>query len=806
MKNKPLDPSQLYKPCNIEQLKFNSTEELEDIDITVGQQRAVDAVKLGIRMHKNGYNIFAMAPSGTGKLTTVRQLVEHEASRQNIPSDWCYVNNFNQPAKPKAIKLMPGQGKVFKHDMAQLIDELSIAIPTAFDGEEYRSRTGEIETESRQREINELNQLREEAVNAHIILTETATGYAFSPSDENNEIISPEQFSKFDKNKQHEIQKTIFDLQERLAKLLKNFPIWRKETKRKLQALNREVAEQAVNHSIDDLIEQYAKQEAVLGYLHEVQRDIVEHVLDFLPRSEKIFPFMELSQESNPFKRYYVNLMVDFSDKKSAPVIYEDHPNYSNLVGRIDHQAYMGSLVTDFTMIKPGALHKANGGYLIIDARKLLSQPYAWDTLKRTLQSGEIRVESLERALSLISTSSLEPEPIPLNLKLILMGEPLIYYLLSQYDPEFHDLFKIAADFDESVSREDCVNDYARLLATIARREKLRPLSQNAVARIIEHSSRMVGDAEKLLTHLRSITDLLTESDYWADNNGHEHIVNIDVQQAIDHKTHRLDKIREKLYENIRRGTVLIDTEGQVIGQVNGLSVLQLGEFSFGQPSRITATTRLGSGKVVDIERETELGGAIHSKGVLILSSFIASRYSRTTPFSVAASLVFEQSYGHIEGDSASLAELCAILSSIAQVPLRQDLAITGSVNQLGNVQPIGGVNEKIEGFFDICAQKGLTGTQGVIIPATNIKHLMLRWDVVHAVQSCQFNIYAVTTVADALELLTGMEAGVVNEQGVYPPESFNGQVEAQLSQFTKIKKEFNRKQINESSKPGSDA
>ncbi|MBL7005157.1 MAG: AAA family ATPase [Gammaproteobacteria bacterium] len=792
MKHTPLTPSQLYKPCNIEQLKFRSTEELEDIDIAVGQQRAVEAVKFGIRMHKNGYNIFAMAPAGTGKLTTVRQLVEHEASRQDIPSDWCYVNNFSQAAKPTAIKFRPGQGRVFQQDMEQLIDELSIAIPAAFDGDEYRSRTGELESESRQREINELSQLREEAANAHILLTETATGYAFSPANENNEIISPEQFNKFDKDKQHEIQKTIFILQERLAKLLKNFPIWRKETKRKLQALNREVAELAVNHSVDELIEKYAKQEAVLSYLNDVQKDIIDHVLDFLPRSEKLFPFMELQQESNPFKRYYVNLMVDHSNKKSAPVIYEDHPNYSNLVGRIDHQAYMGSLVTDFTMIKPGALHKANGGYLIIDARKLLFQPYAWDTLKRTLQSGEIRIESLERALSLISASSLEPEPIPLNVKLILMGEPLIYYLLCEYDPEFHDLFKIAADFDESVSRNDSNSDYARLLGTIGRREKLRPLSQNAVARVIEHSSRMVGDAEKLLTHLRSITDLLAESDYWAESNGHEHITNSDVQQAIDHKTHRLDKLREKLYEHVSRGTVLIDIEGKVIGQVNGLSVVQLGEFSFGQPSRITATTRLGSGKVVDIERETELGGSIHSKGVLILSSFIAARYSRKTPFSIAASLVFEQSYGHIEGDSASLGELCAILSSIAQIPLRQDLAITGSVNQLGNVQPIGGVNEKIEGFFDICAEKGLTGTQGVIIPATNIKHLMLRWDVVHAAQADQFNIYAVKTVDDAIELLAGIEAGAVNEQqGTYLPKSFNGQVEAQLLQFTQIKKEF---------------
>lgn len=797
MKNTPLASSQLYKPCNLEQLKFATTNDLEDIEITVGQERAMDAIKFGIRIHKTGYNIFAMAPAGTGKLTAVRQLAEHEASRQAVPSDWCYVNNFRQPAKPVAIGLSPGQGKAFKADMEELIDELSVAIPAAFDGDEYRSRAGEIESQSRHREISELSELRDSAANAHIILAETPTGYSFSPADEENKEISPEKFNKFDKDKQHEIQTAIIELQERLAKLLKKFPVWRKETKRKLQALNRETAELAVNHSIDELIEKYAKQDAVLAYLKDVQKDIIDHVRDFLPHGEKMFPFMEMPQEPDPFKRYHVNLIVDFSDKKSAPVLYEDHPNYSNLLGHIDHQAYMGSLVTDFTMIKPGALHQANGGYLIIDARKLLFQPYAWETLKRTLQAGEIRVESLERALSLISASSLEPQPIPLKVKIILCGDPLIYYLLSEYDPEFHDLFKVAADFDKSVAREDSNLDYARLLATIARSEKLRPLTQNAVARIIEHSSRMTGDAEKLLIHLRSIKDLLTESDHWAADNGHLHITNSDVQQAIDHKIHRLDKIREKLYENIDRGTVLIDTEGKVTGQINGLSVLQLGEFSFGQPSRITATTRIGSGKVVDIERETELGGAIHSKGVLILSSFIAARYSRKSPFSIAASLVFEQSYGYVEGDSASLAELCAILSSIAQIPLRQDLAITGSVNQLGNVQPIGGVNEKIEGFFDICAKKGLTGTQGVIIPMTNIKHLMLRWDVVHAAQSGQFNIYAVSAVDEALELLTGVEAGVANAQGSYPLESFNGQIEAQLLQFTMIKKDFNGKSDN---------
>ncbi|MDD5631128.1 MAG: AAA family ATPase, partial [Methylococcales bacterium] len=459
MKNRRLDPSQLYKPCSTEELKFSSTEELDDIDITVGQERAIEAIKFGIHIQKNGYNIFAMAPAGTGKLNTVKQLVGHAASRQAIPSDWCYVNNFNQPAKPSAIKLLPGQGNYFKADMEQLIDELSVAIPAAFDGDEYRSRESEIESQSRQREINELSRLRDKAANAHVILIETPTGYAFSPADENNEIISPEQFNKFDKDKQHEIQKSIIDLQEDLAKLLKNFPAWRKEAKRKLQALNREVAELAVNHTIDELIEKYARQEAILSYLNDVQKDIIEHVRDFLPRSEKMISFMELPQESNPFKRYQVNVMVDFSNTKTAPVIFEDHPNYSNLLGRIDHQAYMGSLVTDFTMIKPGALHKANGGYLILDARKLLIQPYSWETLKRTLQSHEIRIESLERALSLISTSSLEPEPIPLNVKVILVGEPLIYYLLSAYDPEFYNLFKVAADFDDSVSRENSSHD-----------------------------------------------------------------------------------------------------------------------------------------------------------------------------------------------------------------------------------------------------------------------------------------------------------------------------------------------------------
>ncbi len=788
MKTKALDSSKLYKACNVENFHFKSTDELEPSDFSLGQDRAIDSIQFGMRIEQKGYNIFALAPSGTGKLSTIQQLLEHESKQLAIGSDWCYINNFSEPAKPKAIQFEAGKGKEFQQDMEQLIDELSIAIPAAFDGDEYRSKREEIEEQYRKMEIGEINLIRDDALKNHIILAETSTGYAFTPVDEKNNVINSEQFNKLEQSTQKKYQQDIVKLQQRLQKLLRKFPSWRKETKRKLQALNRDVAALAVNHSIDELKTKYSEHKLILAYLNQVDADILDHVSDFIPQQEQISPFMESMKEQNPFKRYQVNLIVSNAEAKTAPVVYEDHPTYANLLGRVDHQAYMGALTTDFTMIKSGALHQANGGYLILDARKLLFQPYAWESLKRTLQSGEIRIESLERTLSLISTSSLEPEPIPLNLKLIIFGDRLIYYILNQYDPEFQDLFKIAADFDDSVTRSNAEEEYVRLLATIAKNENLSPLNPQAVARIIEQSARLTGDAEKLSTHLRSIKDLVIESNYWSKFNGHDLITSGDVQQAIEQKIHRLDRIREKMYENIHRGTVYIDLENKVTGQINALSVLQLGEFSFGQPTRITATTRMGNGKVIDIERETELGGPIHSKGVLILSSLIASRYARSTAFSMTASLVFEQSYGQVEGDSASLAELCVILSSLAETPLRQDLAITGSINQLGQVQPIGGVNEKIEGFFDICKEQGLSGQQGVIIPASNIKYLMLRWDVINAAKAQQFHIYAVSSVNEALHLLTNLEPGELNTHGEYPADSFNGKVAKQLTPFNSLK------------------
>jgi lon-related putative ATP-dependent protease len=452
----------------------------------------------------------------------------------------------------------------------------------------------------------------------------------------------------------------------------------------------------------------------------------------------------------------------------------------------------MGTLVTDYMLIKPGALHKANGGYLIIDALKLLQQPYAWEGLKRALSARSIKIQSLGEIYSLISTVSLEPEAIPLDIKVVLVGERILYYLLTAYDPEFSELFKVGADFEDTIERStEHYQLYAQLIATLVERDELLPFERSAVERVIEHSSRMAEDVEKLSMHILSVADLLREADYWSHQEGAKRVTRQAVQTAIDKQIYRADRIRQRYLEEFRRGTLLLDTSGETVGQVNGLVVMQLNNIAFGHPSRITATARLGEGEVVDIEREVELGGAIHSKGVFILSAFLAARYAHNKPLSLAATLVFEQSYGGVEGDSASVGELCALLSALAQVPIRQNLAITGSVNQHGEVQPIGGVNEKIEGFFDVCREKGMTGEQGVIIPQTNVSHLMLRQDIVEAVRNGEFQIYPITSIDEAISLLTGLEAGELDDKGEFPADSLNGRVDARLREFAELRHEF---------------
>jgi lon-related putative ATP-dependent protease len=796
-----LQAADLYRRCDLEQFGFQTTEELEDPSEIIGQPRAVEAMKFGIGISQDGYNIFALGPLGTGKRDFIRQFFERRAQDDSVPSDWCYVNNFEESHKPRAIRLPPGKGSDFRDSMEQLVEELGGALSAAFESEEYQTRRQVIAEEFQERQSEALEDLQQRIQEEGLALIRTPAGFVFAPARDGN-VLSPEEMQDLSQEEQRRLQEKVEQYQEELQKILRQVPGWQHERRERINALDREMADLAVGGLIDELREAYSEFPPVVEHLDAMQQDVVENARElFAPEEQQGGnPFQALTggggrrpRGGSPvLRRYQVNLLVDHGETEGAPVIYEDNPTYQNLVGRVEHMAQMGALLTDFNLIKAGTLHQANGGYLILDARKVLTQPYAWEGLKRALQSGKVRIESVGQMLSLISTISLEPEAIPLNVRVALFGDQMLYYLLWQLDPEFRELFKVAADFASEMDRsEESQRLYARLIATLARREKLRPLDRTAVGRVIEHSARTVGDSEKLSTRVRDVADLLCEANYWAGQAEKETMTAADVQRAIDAQIYRSDRLRERTQEGILRGTVLIDTEGEVVGQINGLSVLSLGNFWFGRPTRITAQIRLGRGQVVDIEREVELGGPIHSKGVLILAGFLGARYAQEHPLALSASLVFEQSYGGIEGDSASSAELYALLSAISKVPIKQSLAVTGSVNQRGQVQAIGGVNVKIEGFFDVCQARGLTGEQGVLIPASNVKHLMLRQDVIDAVEEGRFNVYPVETIDQGIEILTGVAAGERDADGNYPEDSINYRVEAQLSEMAERRKAF---------------
>ncbi len=789
-----LQPADLFRHCDPTQFDFDSTAELADLDVFVGQPRAREAIDFGIGIKKTGYNLYALGPAGTGKRTLVRRLFEEQAANDPVPPDWCYVNNFEQPHSPRALALPAGRGIDFQRTMKQLVEAIASALPVAFESEEYQKRAQVIVEEFKERQAHAFEAMQKRAEAQQVALLRTPAGLAFAPV-RNGEVMSIEEVQKLGEEDRAKIQKDIETLQEEMARLVRQFPAWQREMQEKMTRLNREMAGFAVGGLISDMREKFVDVPGVVAYLEAVQTDVIENARDFLPAAA---PGSEGEAVQRPpderpsLRRYYINLLVDHSSSTVAPVVAEDNPTFQNLIGRVEYVQHMGALVTDFSLIKPGCLHKANGGYLILDAREVLLQPYAWEGLKRTLKAGQIRVESLGQLLSLISTVSLEPEPIPLNVKVALVGDRMLYYMLCDLDPDFGELFKVAVDFADDLDRTpENHRLYAQLLGTLARREGLRPLDRGAVARVIEHSARVIGDAEKLSTWMRGINDLVQEADYWAGQDGNDIVTTADVQRAIDAAIYRSDRIRQRLQDEVLRGTILVDTQGAQVGQINGLSVLTLGKFGFGRPSRITAQVRLGRGEVVDIEREVELGGPIHSKGVLILSSFLGARYASDAPLSLSASLVFEQSYGGIEGDSASSAELYALLSAIAQVPIKQSLAVTGSVNQHGQVQAIGGVNEKIEGFFDLCRARGLTGEQGVLIPASNTKHLMLRQDVVAAVAAGQFHVYPVETIDQGIELLTGIPAGERDAEDHYPTTSVNGRVMQRLTELADKRSSF---------------
>ena len=789
-KAKELDSQQLYRRCNFGDLEFSTTDDLDDLQGLLGQPRAVAAIELGIGIEKEGYNIFAFGPPGTGKHTAVKQYLEGKAATAEVPPDLCYVNNFVESHKPRVLELPTGRGSELQKAMREFLEEVRTVLETALESEEYQTRKQALEQKFEERQGEALSELGDKAGEQGLALVRTPVGIVFAPKGE-EEVLSPEEFQKLPDKEQKRLEKEIEGFKEDLQKVLRQFPRWQRQASEELRELNVEVNRFAVRPLFDELREQFDGLEEVEGFLNAAEDDFVENASRLGSRGEKATSISMNAisggddSEKPSLRRYRVNLLVDHRNSTGAPVVYEDNPTYQNLVGRVEHIPQMGAVVTDFNLIKAGALHRARGGYLLVDALKVLQQPFAYEGLKRALQSRNIKIESLGEAMSLMSTYSLEPEPVDLTVKVVLLGAPMVYYLLPTLDPEFGELFKVGADFAGIVEWSPENQElYARLIAKLVREEGLRPFDRTAVARVIEQSARSVGDAQRMSLLMSRILDLMREADHWAGDGDRHSVTASDVQQAIDHWVFRSDRLRERTLEAIDRQTILLETTGEQIGQVNGLSVIQMGEFAFGRPSRITARVRLGKGEVVDIEREVELSGPSHSKGVLILTAFLGARYAQSHPLSLSASLVFEQSYGGIDGDSASSAELYALLSAIAGVPIRQSLAVTGSVNQLGQIQAIGGVNDKIEGYFDVCARHGLNGEQGVLIPASNIQHLMLRQDVVEAVDAKQFHVFPIESVDQGIELLTGIEAGTSSEDGSYPEGSLNRMVAERLEQF----------------------
>ena len=800
---KPLDIAALLPPVDEGKFNFETTAEISDHSPINGQERALESIRFALGIDKSGYNLFAAGPQGTGRHDIVKRILDQQAADEDTSSDWFYVHNFSEERRPKAICVPSGIGIEFKQSVDQLIRDLRNGLISAFSSEDYQNNAQHLQEEFQGEQEADIKKLGEEAKKAGLALLHTPVGYSFAPIRD-NKVMPPEEFAQLDQEERQRIENEVGTFHDKLKKVLKKMPGRLQLVQQRLQKLNEETANFAIGDLIVEIKDRFRDVDTLIAHLDDFEHDVVANVEPFLVsgHNEQGSSGMQgMTGPDNYFRRYQVNLIVDNSNKSVAPVVYEDEPSYERLIGRIEHRAEMGALVTDFNMIQAGALHAANGGYLVLDARKLLQQPLAWEGLKRALSSQEIRIEPMYGAMGLPSTTALQPESIPLSIKVVLVGEPQLYYLLHQFDPDFRTLFKVLADFDETVPMDNHhAMGVAKEVARICSEERILPFHRKGVAALANHAARLAGDREHLTTNIDRMTDLMREADHLARIDGQDIIDHAYVAKAIDAQRRRASRLSERMQEQITRGTVLIDTQGEQVGQLNGLSVYMLGGQSFGKPSRITAVVRLGQGKVVDIEREVDLGGALHTKGVLILTGYLGAQYVPQTPLSLSASLVFEQSYGGLDGDSASSAELYTLLSAIADVPLKQQFAVTGSVNQLGEVQAIGGANEKIEGFFDLCATRGLTGDQGVLIPASNAKHLLLHQRVLDAVVAKQFHIYPVAHIDEGLEILSGLDAGIRGEDGQFPANTFNAQVEARLLEFADNRQKFGRHDSEEKS------
>ena len=794
-----LTPSRLRRVCDPNTLAFKTTAELKVFEGLIGQQRALEALDVGARIDKPGFNLFVLGERGTARHGTVRGLIEQYAARMPAPPDWVYVANFAQPDRPNAIALPPGRAEKFKAAMDHALDELFAVIPAIFESEEYQTRRRTAVEDVNEAQEHAFEALNEKSRTQSIALLRTPIGFTFAPIADGG-VMKPEIFNALPEAKRKEIAAKIDGLQKELTLLMERVPGWERERRQKVTELDREYARLAVSDVMKDVAHAFADLPEVLAHIDAATLELIRQAALFrvssVAKREEVVPGVQLADvvtEADPrFRRFRVNLFVGDGAKTSAPVVVEDNPSLGNLVGRIEQQAQMGALFTDFTLMRPGSLHLANGGYLLIDARRLLLEPYAWEMLKRSLRARAVSIESPIDRMSIMSTQTLKPDPIPLSTKVILFGDRQLYQMLFDAAPDFAELFKIAVDFEDTIDWNDnAIVDYARQIGSIAQRENLRPLTAAAVARVIEELSREAEDSKKLSLRIGALADRLRESDFWAQEAGHTVIDAADINSAILAYEHRHERVRVRSQEMIEREILLIDTAGVKVGQINGLSVMSLGGYAFGRPSRITARVRMGTGQVMDIEREVELGGPLHSKGVLILASFLSSRYALDRPPALSASLVFEQSYGGVDGDSASSTELYALLSALAEAPIRQSFAVTGSVNQRGEVQAIGGVNDKIEGFFSLCRARGLDGSHAVMIPKANEQHLMLHRDVVAAVEAGQFHVLSVTTIDEGIAVLTGLPAGERGKDGLYPEGTINRRVEDKLIAFSEARRKY---------------
>ncbi|UFH60413.1 Lon protease family protein [Sulfurovum mangrovi] len=791
--HEPLDISALYHSCDSSLFRFDTTDDLEPLEQPPGQERALDAIDFGTKIAQDGYNIFAMGPSGSGKHSVVMRYLEQKSNSEPTPSDWCYVNNFKDQRTPLAIELPPGKALLFRDHIDELVELLKTVLPAVFESSGYHNEREALNQTFMDQQTEIFRNLQDEAVKRDVQMNISSSNrITFVPVIE-GKVLSPEEFKAIGGEKKEKIAAHMSEFEALVKEALRKVTELNKVHQKELKSLNKKITQEAVHSIIDEVRQRYAEYEKIKSYLDDMEKDIVKHVQDFLVKPEEMgLPSFMMEFYRSPFERYKVNLFISQEKEDTAPVIYEDNPVHQNLIGRIEHASQMGTLVTNFSMIKPGALHKANGGYLVLDARKLLMKPFAYEELKRVLRAKELRIESLAQQYAFVSTTTLEPEPIPLDIKVVLVGERYLYYLLYHYDPEFKELFKVTADFEDEIRRdEENYLLYARMIGTIAKRHELLALTPQATARVIEQCSRDVSDADKLSTHLHTLADLLKEADFWAQKNSHKVIEPEDIEETLAAQKRRVNRVQMKLYEQIDEGTIMIDVSGRKTGQINALTFISLGGHEFGIPTRISATTRIGKGEIIDIQRKVEMGGPIHSKGVMILSAYLGSRYAYDLPLSVVGSLVFEQTYGKVEGDSASSTELYALISSLSSLPIKQNIAVTGSVNQFGEIQPVGGINEKIEGFFDICMHHDPKGTYGVMIPAANVKHLMLKSEVVEAAKEGRFSIYAVKTIDEGMTILTDVEAGEKDDKGEYPAESVNGKVLARLKDLSQKAKEY---------------